>query len=70
MALRLTIRAVVLLISALLLPTPAAALDDICDPARSNCRVPLINLIRAETVGIDVAFWLKRRLFDKPALVS
>ena len=57
MALRPTIRAAVLLISASLLPTPAAALDDICDPARSNCRVPLINLIRAETVGIDVAFW-------------
>jgi phosphatidylserine/phosphatidylglycerophosphate/cardiolipin synthase-like enzyme len=29
----------------------------LCDPAYQNCRTPLIDLIRNETVGIDVAFW-------------
>jgi phosphatidylserine/phosphatidylglycerophosphate/cardiolipin synthase-like enzyme len=28
-----------------------------CDPAFENCRVPLIDLIRKEMVGIDVGFW-------------
>jgi len=28
-----------------------------CDPAFENCRTPIIDLIRAETVGIDVGFW-------------
>ena len=28
-----------------------------CDPAYENCRVPLVDLIRKETVGIDVGFW-------------
>jgi len=36
---------------------PAAAQDTLCDPSFENCRDPLIQLIRAETVGIDVAFW-------------
>jgi phosphatidylserine/phosphatidylglycerophosphate/cardiolipin synthase-like enzyme len=29
----------------------------LCDPAFQDCRQPLIDLIRAETVGIDVGFW-------------
>lgn len=40
--------------------TPAAAqgpYNRICDPAYENCRTPLIDLIRNETVGIDVGFW-------------
>jgi phosphatidylserine/phosphatidylglycerophosphate/cardiolipin synthase-like enzyme len=41
----------------MLLPTRAFALEDICDPANENCRTTLINLIRNEKVGIDVAFW-------------
>ncbi|CAN5464373.1 hypothetical protein BH23ACI1_BH23ACI1_18460 [soil metagenome] len=36
---------------------PAQAQDRLCDPANENCRTVLINLIRAENVGIDVAFW-------------
>ena len=36
---------------------PASAQDRLCDPANENCRSILINLIRNETVGIDVAFW-------------
>jgi phosphatidylserine/phosphatidylglycerophosphate/cardiolipin synthase-like enzyme len=39
------------------LPTRAWAVEDICDPANENCRTTLINLIRNEKVGIDVAFW-------------
>ena len=37
---------------------PAAAqYNRLCDPAYENCRTPLIQLIRNETVGIDVGFW-------------
>ena len=36
---------------------PASAQDRLCDPANESCRSILINLIRNETVGIDVAFW-------------
>lgn len=35
----------------------ASAADRFCDSSRENCRVPLINLIKAERIGIDVAFW-------------
>jgi phosphatidylserine/phosphatidylglycerophosphate/cardiolipin synthase-like enzyme len=36
---------------------PAQAVERLCDPADEDCRTILINLIRQETVGIDVAFW-------------
>ena len=35
---------------------PADA-EHLCDPAGEDCREILLNLIRNETVGIDVAFW-------------
>jgi phosphatidylserine/phosphatidylglycerophosphate/cardiolipin synthase-like enzyme len=35
----------------------AEAADTLCDPSFQDCRSPLIQLIRAETVGIDVSFW-------------
>jgi hypothetical protein len=35
---------------------PADA-ERLCDPAGEDCREILLNLIRNETVGIDVAFW-------------
>jgi len=35
----------------------ASAQDRLCDPGDENCRTILINYIRNETVGIDVAFW-------------
>jgi len=43
----------------LLLATAARAnaLDRLCDPSFENCRTPLLDLIRAETVQIDVAWW-------------
>jgi regulation of enolase protein 1 (concanavalin A-like superfamily) len=48
---------VVLLSSLFLGPATAAAFDRMCDPAYENCRIPLVDLIRKETVGIDVGFW-------------
>jgi phosphatidylserine/phosphatidylglycerophosphate/cardiolipin synthase-like enzyme len=41
----------------LLFSSRAVALERICDPAYENCRTPLLALIDAERVGIDVAFW-------------
>ncbi len=38
-------------------PRSAAAEDILCDPSFENCRTRLLDLIRAETGGIDVAFW-------------
>ncbi len=35
----------------------AEAAERLCDTSFEDCRTPLINLIRTETVGIDVAFW-------------
>ncbi|HEX5473884.1 MAG TPA: phospholipase D-like domain-containing protein [Vicinamibacterales bacterium] len=43
-----------------LLPSPAAAAETLCDTAYQDCRTPLINLIRNEKVGIDVAFWFMK----------
>jgi phosphatidylserine/phosphatidylglycerophosphate/cardiolipin synthase-like enzyme len=57
MSCRDAIRAVGLLICAMSLPTSASALERMCDPAARNCRTPLLDLIRNEKVGIDVAFW-------------
>ena len=39
------------------LPARAAAAERLCDPAFEDCRTPLLDLIRSETVGIDVSFW-------------
>ena len=36
---------------------PGRAQDRLCDPGGEDCRAILINYIRNETVGIDVAFW-------------
>jgi hypothetical protein len=35
----------------------ARAADNLCDPGDEDCRAILINYIRNERVGIDVAFW-------------
>ena len=34
-----------------------ARAESLCDSSFQDCRSPLINLIRAEQVGIDVGFW-------------
>jgi len=44
------------LILGVLLSASARA-DVLCDPSFQDCREPLLNLIRAEQTGIDVAFW-------------
>jgi hypothetical protein len=36
---------------------PARADERLCDPSFEDCRARLIQLIRAEQAGIDVAFW-------------
>ena len=36
---------------------PGRAQDRLCDPGDEDCRAILINYIRSEMVGIDVAFW-------------
>src|SRR5262245_30009605 len=36
---------------------PARGAETLCDPSTSDCRAQLLALIRAEQVGIDVAFW-------------
>ena len=48
-----------LLCAALLLATPTVGLaqDRLCDPGGEDCRDILISHIRAENVGLDVAFW-------------
>jgi hypothetical protein len=46
-----------LLTASLILPADATAQDRLCDPGAESCRDILINYIRNESVGIDVAFW-------------
>ncbi|MGB2714071.1 MAG: Ig-like domain-containing protein, partial [Vicinamibacterales bacterium] len=41
----------------LFLAGTARAQDRLCDPGNEDCRDILISIIRAEQVGIDVAFW-------------
>jgi phosphatidylserine/phosphatidylglycerophosphate/cardiolipin synthase-like enzyme len=38
-------------------PASAQAADILCDPSFENCRTRILELIRNERVGIDVAFW-------------
>ncbi len=45
------------LVAGLVTAAPARAQEWLCDASFENCRTPLINLIRQETVGLDVAFW-------------
>ena len=46
-----------LTLTVLALSHDVAAADRLCDPAFEDCRAPLIDYIRNERVGIDVAFW-------------
>jgi len=39
-------------------PSRAAAQERFCDTSVSNCRVPLVDLIDGEQVGIDVGVWV------------
>jgi phosphatidylserine/phosphatidylglycerophosphate/cardiolipin synthase-like enzyme len=47
-----------LLVVTLSIQAPQAEAQDwLCDTSYQNCRTPLLDLIRNERVGIDVAFW-------------
>jgi phosphatidylserine/phosphatidylglycerophosphate/cardiolipin synthase-like enzyme len=50
--------------------TPATASDRLCDASFQNCRTPLIDLIRNERVGIDVAFWFMEDTRYATALIE
>ena len=41
----------------------AQAVERLCDPGNEDCRDILITYIRAETVGIDLAFWFMEDSF-------
>lgn len=51
-------------------PSRASALERLCDPAFEDCRVPLLNLIQNEQVGIDVAFWFMTDTRYSDAIIS
>jgi phosphatidylserine/phosphatidylglycerophosphate/cardiolipin synthase-like enzyme/regulation of enolase protein 1 (concanavalin A-like superfamily) len=51
-------------------PSRAVALERLCDPAFEDCRVPLLNLIQNEQVGIDVAFWFMTDTRYSDAIIS
>jgi hypothetical protein len=52
------VRLILLLVVSLTLCRGAAeAQERVCDSSFEDCRAPLIQLIRDEQVGIDVAFW-------------
>lgn len=36
---------------------PSLAAERLCDTRYEDCRTPLVNLIRNENSGIDVALW-------------
>ena len=41
----------------LLTASPALAQERLCDPSFEDCYTPLLNAVRAETTGIDMAFY-------------
>jgi len=50
----------ILLATVVTLAFPVVAMAQqewLCDPQSADCRQPIIDLIRTETVGIDVGFW-------------
>ena len=44
--------------------------ERLCDPQFEDCRAPLLNLIRNEQQGIDVAFWYMNDARYSNAIVS
>ncbi len=49
---------------------PASAAERLCDPSFQNCRTPLLDLIKNERAGIDVAFWFMEDTRYVTALVE
>jgi regulation of enolase protein 1 (concanavalin A-like superfamily) len=50
--------------------TTARAAERLCDPAYEDCRAPLLNYIKNETVGIDVAFWFMQDTRYQTAIIN
>jgi hypothetical protein len=48
----------------------AGAADRWCDSSYQNCRTPLLDLIKRETIGIDVAFWFMEDQRYTTALIA
>ena len=46
----------------LLLASPSATAEELCDPAYQDCRAKLIAYVNRETVGIDIGF----NLWEEP----
>jgi phosphatidylserine/phosphatidylglycerophosphate/cardiolipin synthase-like enzyme/regulation of enolase protein 1 (concanavalin A-like superfamily) len=46
------------------------AREELCDPAFQNCRTPLLNLINAETVEIDVGLWFMEDARYSSAIIA
>jgi phosphatidylserine/phosphatidylglycerophosphate/cardiolipin synthase-like enzyme len=57
MGMRKGLLGVLAVVGVSLLTVAPARADRLCDPAAEDCREGLLNLIRAEQTGIDVAFW-------------
>jgi phosphatidylserine/phosphatidylglycerophosphate/cardiolipin synthase-like enzyme len=70
MAQHIPVTAVVLFVTFMALAPRAAAADRLCDSSFENCRTQLLNLIGAERVGIDVAFWFMEDLRYASALIE
>jgi phosphatidylserine/phosphatidylglycerophosphate/cardiolipin synthase-like enzyme len=49
---------------------PPPQVDRLCDSAFENCRGTLLDLIRSETVSIDVAFWFMEDKAYTDALIA
>lgn len=63
-------RSVFGLLATLFLAGAARAQDHLCDPGNEDCRDILIRTIRAEQVGIDVAFWFMEDGWYADELIS
>ena len=50
--------------------TPQGPKEWLCDASYQNCRTPLIDLIRNESVGIDVAFWFMQDARFKTEIIK
>ena len=61
---------VCLIVVAFAVPRAVSGEERLCDPSFENCRTPLLNLIRTETVGIDVAFWFMEDTRYASALIE
>jgi len=49
---------------------PAASDTRLCDASYQNCRTPLLDLINAERIGIDVGFWFMEDMRYATALIA